>query len=148
MINQAEAVHPASERTPSAIDRFLERYFSRITTGGAYCPEIDGLRRIAIRAVFFGHLAFYLIIKRFGEDWVATSDQGWMAADILYQLGLRAVLLFFVISGFVLGLPFAKVGKEGAAGSIAEAVSDAADHAVGAALHFLHANSGSCSRFS
>jgi peptidoglycan/LPS O-acetylase OafA/YrhL len=60
----------------------------RITSTGRFVPEIDGLRCIAIISVVLYHLGGFL---------------GWRVAEY----GYRGVNLFYVISGFILGLPFA-----------------------------------------
>ncbi len=77
--------------------------FRRVTASGAFIPEIDGLRFIAVFVVVLFHLAIGLSIKapeKFGrpaDSWLAT----------LAWNGFRGVELFFVISGFILALPFA-----------------------------------------
>jgi len=60
----------------------------RITSTGRFVPEIDGLRCVAICSVVLYHLGGFL---------------GWRVAEH----GYRGVNLFYVISGFILGLPFA-----------------------------------------
>lgn len=71
------------------------RLFQRITSSGKFIPQIDGLRFIAIASVFALH---------------ANSVSGSHAL----ALGWRGVHLFFVISGFILGLPFAAHALKGA----------------------------------
>ena len=80
--------------------RSLINKFSRITSTGLYLPEIDGLRFLAILWVFIFHLNGYLI-KKF--DVTAENIFQRIAGN-----GYMGVELFFVISGFVLSLPFAK----------------------------------------
>jgi peptidoglycan/LPS O-acetylase OafA/YrhL len=89
--------------------RFLDR-FRRITTSGDFIPEIDGLRFLAIFLVILYHsqlLLFYKINNVFIDNF---SDY-----TILYffRNGFQGVELFFAISGFILGLPFAnqKINK-------------------------------------
>jgi peptidoglycan/LPS O-acetylase OafA/YrhL len=72
---------------------------SRITSGGRLIPEIDGLRFVAIISVVAFHIAEYLH-ARLGID--APGLLGTALGN-----GARGVPLFFVISGFVLGRPFA-----------------------------------------
>src|SRR4051812_28720923 len=71
----------------------------RITSGGKYIGEIDGLRFVAISSVvafhLFGYLAFY-----------NHTTVGPLFTTILHN-GDRGVPLFFVISGFILAVPFA-----------------------------------------
>jgi peptidoglycan/LPS O-acetylase OafA/YrhL len=80
--------------------RSLINKFSRITSTGLYLPEIDGLRFLAILWVFIFHLNGYLIKK---IDITAENIFQRIAGN-----GYMGVELFFVISGFVLSLPFAK----------------------------------------
>lgn len=78
---------------------FLNR-FRRITSSGLYIPEIDGLRFLAILLIFLFHFNGYLADARhFHEDSLLQT---------LFYNGYRGVELFFVISGFILSLPFAK----------------------------------------
>jgi peptidoglycan/LPS O-acetylase OafA/YrhL len=76
-------------------DAWLAR-LRRVTTSGRYLPEIDGLRFVAIFSVIFFHV---------------YSQTRKMAPlppllDTFISHGDRGVLLFFVISGFILALPF------------------------------------------
>jgi len=74
---------------------------SRDTTSGQFIAEIDGLRFIAIFSVVLFHL-----------NWFITSKTGRAeGADLLSEFlshGHIGVQLFFLISGFVIALPFAK----------------------------------------
>ncbi|MGH2648823.1 MAG: acyltransferase family protein, partial [Ginsengibacter sp.] len=74
--------------------------FTRITSTGLYVPEIDGLRFFAILWVFLYHLDDYLIANY-------HINQAKILRIILGN-GHFGVELFFVISGFVLSLPFAR----------------------------------------
>jgi peptidoglycan/LPS O-acetylase OafA/YrhL len=92
---------------------WLAGKLSRVTSTGELIPEIDGLRFIAISAVLFHHLlAMFLSGSgrspevRTHAEWFAASDQSWLV--ILAYCGHFGVNLFFVISGFILALPFAK----------------------------------------
>jgi peptidoglycan/LPS O-acetylase OafA/YrhL len=71
-------------------------HFTRITSNTSYIPEIDGLRFLAITGVIFYHLPVAL---RYA--WLPLFAKTWFTAG---QLGVQ---LFFIISGFVLALPFA-----------------------------------------
>lgn len=79
----------------------------RITSSGGLVPEIDGLRFFAIAAVVLFHLRE--VAARPGAGWPgeggASGVGAWLAAAA--RQGHVGVDLFFVISGFVLGLPFA-----------------------------------------
>ncbi len=71
--------------------------FRRITTQKRFIPQIDGLRFIAIASVVFFHV--YAALETRGAipvPWPVNGD-----------LAKRGVELFFAISGFILGLPFA-----------------------------------------
>jgi peptidoglycan/LPS O-acetylase OafA/YrhL len=78
----------------------------RITTRGNYIPEIDGLRFIAIMAVVAVHIGGYWMVRA-GRTYPAMSP---LDADLysVLQLGGYGVHLFFIISGFVLAMPFCK----------------------------------------
>lgn len=85
---------------------------SRVTSTGDLIPEVDGLRFIAISLVIFHHLvSIYLPDSgraqhiRSYADWMAVSELSWMVR--LAYVGYFGVQLFFVISGFILALPFA-----------------------------------------
>lgn len=92
---------------------WLASKLSRVTSGGDLIPEVDGLRFIAIAIVVFHHLvSIYLPVShrvgsiRTKADWFAAADQSWVIP--LAYCGHFGVNLFFVISGFILALPFAK----------------------------------------
>ena len=95
----------------SLATRFLA-HISRETSSGRFIPEMDGLRFAAIAMVVLFHLNGYLIAK--SATYVASSAKSdWMAQ--VAQVGFHGVELFFVISGFILGLPFAAHHLKGAA---------------------------------
>ncbi len=77
----------------------------RITTGGRWIPEIDGLRFVAIFSVLLYHLSGELG-TRSGRIIPVEPKYAWLGALLSY--GDRGVVLFFVISGLILGLPFAR----------------------------------------
>jgi peptidoglycan/LPS O-acetylase OafA/YrhL len=80
---------------------FLDK-FRRITTTGDYFAEIDGLRFIAIFTVILFHMKttvdmFTVNAGFIGRIFKPIFDNGWQGVE-----------LFFAISGFIIGLPFAK----------------------------------------
>lgn len=78
--------------------------FRRITSSGRFVPEIDGLRFAAIAAVVLYH---------FHGFFVATGSAA-PAVTAVAEHGYRGVNLFYVLSGFLLGLPFAAHDLTGA----------------------------------
>lgn len=79
--------------------------FKRITSSGKFIPEIDGLRFIAIVSVVLYHLSGFLTAKDLNQ-YTDTFDYSFLKR--LLSHGHLGVPLFFVISGFILGMPFAK----------------------------------------
>lgn len=87
--------------------------FSRITTSGKILPEIDGLRFIAISAVVLVH-SFEQIAAKNGLSIDAQAYQGLDRIVVwLCTQGFYGVHLFFIISGFILGLQFAEKNRNG-----------------------------------
>jgi len=86
-----------------AVSRFLDR-FSRVTTSGRFIPEIDGLRFIAIGLVVLFHLSGFLS-ARSSRHFTTAPGADWLGS--IASQGHYGVQLFFVISGFILALPFA-----------------------------------------
>jgi peptidoglycan/LPS O-acetylase OafA/YrhL len=94
--------------TPSRRGWFGLSWLRRQTSGRAYIPEIDGLRFIAIVSVVFFHIPVEV---------AELPNRGGQILNILEPVvhnGYRGVELFFVISGFILGLPFARHRLTGA----------------------------------
>jgi len=79
--------------------------FKRITSSGSFIPEIDGLRFIAIASVVLLHVSDYIFIKD-KTKYLDTFDFEFLAQKLHHCM--LGVPLFFAISGFVLGIPFAK----------------------------------------
>lgn len=82
--------------------------FRRVTSGKPILEEIDGLRFLAIFFVIIAHLHGFFIVKTpFFQDQIKSSSIvnyiGGIGKD-----GKHGVAIFFVISGFILALPFAK----------------------------------------
>jgi peptidoglycan/LPS O-acetylase OafA/YrhL len=83
----------------------IERALSRVTSSGRFIPEIDGLRFVAIITVMLFHLNA-LTLQFYGAHGRWPTGIG-SALDSLLRSGFVGVEVFFAISGFVLGLPFA-----------------------------------------
>src|SRR2546426_6177953 len=78
--------------------------FSRVALLGRIIPEIEGLRCVAIAAVLLYHLGVFLVVNPIAVPADQVTNQ-WRAH--LARHGHYGVELVFVISGFVLALPFA-----------------------------------------
>ena len=78
---------------------------TRITSSGNFIPEIDGLRFIAIISVVLFHL-FGFISEKDNHTYISQIDFSFVTKILKH--GDLGVPLFFVLSGFILGLPFAK----------------------------------------
>ncbi len=79
--------------------------FRRITTNQLYFPEIDGIRFLAILLVVLFHINGYFTAK---SDLPFTEGRTtFNLFNTLLINGDRGVELFFVLSGFILCLPFA-----------------------------------------
>ncbi|WP_316838235.1 acyltransferase [Pedobacter nutrimenti] len=79
--------------------------FKRITSSGSFIPEIDGLRFIAITSVVLYHITGYLMTKK-GQN--SEYSSYYLFLKQMFSNGHLGVPLFFVISGFILAMPFAK----------------------------------------
>jgi peptidoglycan/LPS O-acetylase OafA/YrhL len=84
--------------------------YRRITSSGAFIPEIDGFRFVAIFYVFVYHLSENIGLNSSAHQ-LSVYKGDWLAqmAGVL-SIG---VPLFFVVSGFVLGMPFAEMHLKG-----------------------------------
>src|SRR6185295_9906028 len=102
-----ELLHPCPRAgaVSSAWGDRLGRLLSRETSAGRFIPEIDGLRFVAISSVVLFHLHVF-IIKKLGLQ----AADSWLA--VFMSKGAIGVQLFFVISGFIISLPFAQ-GQRG-----------------------------------
>jgi peptidoglycan/LPS O-acetylase OafA/YrhL len=88
--------------------------FGRTTSNGAFLPVIDGLRFVAIAWVFLYHGAGYVVSVIHGSNCKVYE----VPFDITHatvssytrfaSVGFFGVQLFFVLSGFILALPFAR----------------------------------------
>jgi peptidoglycan/LPS O-acetylase OafA/YrhL len=77
----------------------------RITTNQLYFPEIDGIRFLAIMLVVLFHSHGYFINK--SPVSFADNPDNYNLLNLFLYNGDRGVELFFVLSGFILCLPFA-----------------------------------------
>lgn len=77
----------------------------RITSGGRFIPQIDGLRFIAIMSVILIHIHASLAQGR----GIPSSIVPVPYTETMHMLSKRGVYLFFVISGFILSSPFARM---------------------------------------
>lgn len=92
-----------------ALARLYAR-LSRVTTSGEFIPEVDGLRFLAIAPVVVFHLRNHLLANPV-TTYSATAEADWAAR--LTHHWHYGVQLFFIISGFVLALPFARARLQG-----------------------------------
>jgi peptidoglycan/LPS O-acetylase OafA/YrhL len=81
---------------------WLDRLGRVVTPGRRLIPQIDGLRFVAIAVVFYYHIGHRLAL-----DGAGTGAPG-RALGLVMGTGNYGVELFFVISGFVLALPFVR----------------------------------------
>jgi peptidoglycan/LPS O-acetylase OafA/YrhL len=77
---------------------------SRITSSGRVLPEVEGLRAIAIVLVLVYHVSVH-VAAGYARPYVVAPDHPWLQSPVRH--GHYGVQLFFVISGFILSLPFA-----------------------------------------
>lgn len=86
----------------------------RITTTGAYKPEIDGLRFFAISIVLLGHLG-----ERVQRAWQVEETSGIIGAAFMWATipGI-GVSLFFTISGFIVASQFLTHGRNVLSGTV------------------------------
>ncbi|HKW01844.1 MAG TPA: acyltransferase [Vicinamibacterales bacterium] len=80
----------------------LVRLFRRETSSTEFIPVIDGLRFLAISMVVFYHVSGYIFDK---SKALASASSVDPSANI-FAFGHQGVQLFFVISGFILAMPF------------------------------------------
>ncbi len=82
---------------------FLSR-LQRVTSSGKFISEIDGLRFISIATVLLFHINQHPFFYQLGHR-VSAGER--VVVQTLLGQGFHGVELFFVISGFILSLPFA-----------------------------------------
>ena len=84
---------------------FFVRLLRRETASTEFIPEIDGLRFVSIMMVLLYHINLIISEKSASLNFAGTQ------ADIApvtnaFAVGFQGVQLFFVISGFILAIPF------------------------------------------
>ena len=97
-----------TEKTNPTRLAFLAPY-RRITSTGQFIPEIDGLRFFAIFSVFIYHLAGDVLRHSNPGFSRSLESNGLFSVTQVLNVG---VPLFFVISGFILSLPFAEAHRK------------------------------------
>lgn len=75
-------------------------------SGGTYVAEVDGLRFIAILSVFVYHVGRMTEIRV--HPYIAPASMILALIGKVIFHGDRGVAIFFAISGFILGIPFAR----------------------------------------
>jgi Acyltransferase family len=90
----------------------LESRLTRRTSSGRYIAEIDGLRFVAIAMVVLFHSQLRVFEASGGE--IGEAPPAHNMFDLSIGQGRFGVHLFFIISGFVLALPFAAERLAGA----------------------------------
>ncbi|MDF1852691.1 MAG: acyltransferase [Verrucomicrobiales bacterium] len=84
---------------------FFYNNCERVTSSGSTIRELDGLRFLALSLVFLLHLNHSLMV----HPGVAAQSTAWEKSVMYaFEFGSLGVQLFFLISGFILGLPFAR----------------------------------------
>lgn len=83
----------------------IPQRLTRITSGGKLIREIDGLRFLAIIPVLIQHM--YERYERNTPLTFAANDEK-AVTEFFASRGFIGVYIFFIISGFILALPFAK----------------------------------------
>lgn len=80
--------------------------FKRITSSSLFVPEIDGLRFVAIILVVLNHANGFIIAKN--PEKFSLTPENYSIIYNFFQNGSKGVYLFFVISGYILAMPFAR----------------------------------------
>ncbi len=83
----------------------LPQRLRRITSSGQFLPEIDGFRFLAISAVVWAHIVF-CFTRNAARG--LQLDPALDHAKVVMERGMYGVEFFFVISGFILALPFVR----------------------------------------
>jgi peptidoglycan/LPS O-acetylase OafA/YrhL len=89
----------------------ITNLFSRNIQNGKLIPELDGLRFLAILLVFLHHVHSFF---EFSSPFEFADIEHYDGLRMWLIDGRKGVDLFFVISGFILALPFTKSYTQGA----------------------------------
>ena len=90
-----------SERMSRSVEKFR-----RITSGQTYLPQIDGLRFISVFwVVWMMHTVNVINVNLYNEKLFENIGGYWQ--NVMLE-GAQGVNLFFMISGFILIIPFIK----------------------------------------
>jgi len=84
-----------------------------------FIAPVEGLRGVAVLLVMVFHYALVLD-ARFADPWIAASE-AWLAAKVVVRNGMLGVDLFFLITGFLLVLPWLRHAADGGAAPSATA---------------------------
>jgi peptidoglycan/LPS O-acetylase OafA/YrhL len=95
--------------------KWLTEKLSRVTSSREFIPEVDGLRFVALLPVLILHSATHFLIWRGRTDFSGNWTTGHGVVLRTIGIGSFGVQVFFVISGFVVALPFARHWLQGAA---------------------------------
>ena len=78
---------------------------------GVFIAPVEGLRGVAVLLVILFHYAVVLE-PRYADPWIAAIDS-WLPAHVILRNGTLAVDLFFLITGFLLVLPWLRHAARG-----------------------------------
>jgi peptidoglycan/LPS O-acetylase OafA/YrhL len=105
-IGSRVAMQRSTEDGGTRVDAVLAR-LRRVTTSGRYLPQVDGIRFVAISSVFLFHVT-RLVYDDYPANRAVPFGEA-EATDLVGRLlreGRFGVMVFFALSGFILGLPF------------------------------------------
>ncbi|MFD2069333.1 acyltransferase family protein [Pontibacter silvestris] len=84
----------------------IPKSLRRHTSSQKFIPEIDSLRFIAVLSVVLVHINAFIKLKT-TDDYVDKKHYYSFVSYFIENMGTSGVEIFFVISGFILSLPFA-----------------------------------------